>query len=217
MNVIEAMKKVMEELGPIAKTRVNETQGYQYRGIDDLYNEINRLHAKYGIVTVPIVSYKKTERFARPDGRLAFYTEIRASYRVYGPDGSWIKAVVTADGLDNSDKGVYKALSGAHKYLLIQLYCIPTGEGMDAEKETIEVEAQVAEEGQEPVPSREASEVIQALRAAKTVKDLEQRFYEAVKRLKAGPDKVAVFKEFEGLKKKFQGGGDDSGKQEEIF
>lgn len=232
MNVYEALRKVMEELGPVGKTRTNEAQGYQYRGIDDLYNEISRLHAKYGVTTIPRVLSKKTEKHEGRNGRLAFYTEIRVLYYIYGPDGSCVKAVVVADGLDSSDKSVYKALSGAHKYLLIQMYCVPTGEGMDVERDHIEVESptkydivrkaprQKAEHPAEPEKpkenhidpvgkdptaiSREASEAIQTLREAKTVEEAEKSFYAAVKSLKMPKDKVSVYNEFEQVKRAIQ-------------
>lgn len=210
ISVQEAIRRVMEEITPVAKTRINEGQGYQYRGIDDLYNVINRLHAKHGIVTIPMVVEYKCERFQVRE-RMVSFIHLEVEYAIVGPDGSKFVAKIPADGIDSSDKGVYKALSGAHKYLLFQLYCVPTGEAMDAERDHIEVPAEQVQKDpiSEDVPDDIIDKAIMALRKAKDIKELEDAFYTYMKQIPKSPKKVAVFKEFEEMKKKFSGGKDE--------
>jgi len=44
---------IMKESEPLAKKSFNTEQNFSYRSIDDLYNELQPLFAKYGVFTAP--------------------------------------------------------------------------------------------------------------------------------------------------------------------
>jgi hypothetical protein len=135
------LAKVMQELSAIGKDRKNEKQGFMFRGIDQVYNALHPLMAKYGIFTVPKV-LEVVSRENRPtrSGGISTYTLLRVQYAfVSGKDGSHITVgPVIGEAMDSGDKGCNKCLAIAHKYALFQLFMIPTEDSVDPDFQTHE-------------------------------------------------------------------------------
>ena len=53
MNIYQSITKIMEEVPSIGKTQKNKTQGFMYRGIDDVMNALQPLLAKNKVFIVP--------------------------------------------------------------------------------------------------------------------------------------------------------------------
>lgn len=88
---------------------------------------------RHGIITVPRVLSR--ERLQKPRGHnqnLWDHVILEVEYRFYGPDGDYISAVVTAEGLDNADKGSGKAMTMAYKTALLQVLGIASDDDPDA-------------------------------------------------------------------------------------
>ena len=137
-SVIAALRKVMEELPGIGKEGENVQQHFKYRGIEQITVEVQPLLAKHGVIIVPrVVSWERDEITINDkpwtDDRLT------VEYTFYGPEGDSITALVPGVGRDNSDKGSNKAMSGAFKYALLQVFCIGDDKD-DADKETHETD-----------------------------------------------------------------------------
>jgi len=47
LTIFEAMTAIIQDLGPIAKSKRNTEQNYQFRGIDAAMDALNPLLAKY--------------------------------------------------------------------------------------------------------------------------------------------------------------------------
>ena len=73
----------------------------------------------------------------------------------FAPDGSSVIAETVGEGLDMSDKASNKAMSAAYKYALFQVFCIPTAEAKDSERDSIErgAPASPAPPGTPPPPA----------------------------------------------------------------
>lgn len=139
MNIYQSVQSIMEEVEPIAKARKNDTQGYKFRGIDDIYNELNPHLAKYGVFFCPeIISKEREERTTKSGGAL-IYTVLIVAFTVYAGDGSFVKLVTIGEAMDSGDKSANKAMSAAYKYAMMQLFCIPTEDEKDTEVQTHEV------------------------------------------------------------------------------
>ncbi len=136
-KIYAQMSKIMAEVDPIAKDR----QGHQYkfRGIDDVYAALQAIMAKHCVFTVPKVLDDRVEERQTKKGDTVIYRVLRIRYRFYADDGSFVDATVIGEGMDQGDKGANKAMSVAHKYCLLQAYCIPTVEPKDPENEHHEV------------------------------------------------------------------------------
>lgn len=125
-KIFEAIPKIMGELEAIARDKRGDGLRYQYRGIDDIYNALAPLMAKYGVFTAPEVL--KEERFERQSksGGAITHTILHIRYRFFASDGSFFDTVLIGESMDSGDKSANKAESAAHKYALTQVFAIRT-------------------------------------------------------------------------------------------
>lgn len=143
-GIYKAMAAVMAEMGAIGKnkrTDMGGKYGFNYRGIDDVYNALNPLLGKHGIFVLPeLVEHKSEERRTDKGGR----TEIvycRMRYTFAHEDGSRCSCEVLGEAQDTSDKATNKAMAIAHKYALLQTFCIPTEDMQDPDAEVVNIAA----------------------------------------------------------------------------
>jgi len=134
--IYQQIPKVMRDIDAITKDQTG--QGYKYRGIDDIYNEIHGAMAEHGVFTVPIVLSERTEDRERKGGGLLIYRILKIRYVFYAEDGSRFSSTVIGEAFDTGDKAANKSMSAAHKYALLQVFCIPTEEKKDSENDTYE-------------------------------------------------------------------------------
>lgn len=141
-QVYAAIVKVMTEIGRsgIAKGRKNAQQGYTFRGIDDVYNELNALLSAAQLVILPCVQSRiVTERETKAGGVL-FYVVLEVGFTfVSAEDGSTAYVQAYGEAMDSGDKATNKAMSAAYKYACMEVFCIPTEGTPDADAETHEV------------------------------------------------------------------------------
>lgn len=140
-KIYELIGKAMAEIGAIGKDKKNQQQGFMYRGIDQVYNALQPVMAKYGLFITPeILDHKREERTSTKSWNgetkttTLLYSIITVRYTVYAPDGSSIPIVVIGEGMDSGDKATNKAMSIAMKYAMFQLFMIPT-EAVDPDSE----------------------------------------------------------------------------------
>lgn len=139
MNIFETISAVMNDIGAIGKTSKNTTQGFMFRGIDAVMNAINPALVKYKLFIVPEVLEQSREERQTTKGGTLIYSIVKVKYTFYAEDGSNISAVVIGEGMDSGDKATNKAMSIAFKYACFQVFCIPTEEMVDPDKESHEV------------------------------------------------------------------------------
>lgn len=138
MNIYQSITKIMEEIPSIGKTQRNKTQGFMYRGIDDVMNALQPLLAKNKVFIVPeILEQTREERTTSKGGNL-IYSICKIKYKFYAEDGSSVEAITIGEGMDSGDKATNKAMAIAMKYALFQVFCIPTDEMKDPDSETPE-------------------------------------------------------------------------------
>lgn len=136
--IYSTIPKVMAEIGAVAKSSRNEQQKYAFRGIDSMYNAIHPALAKHSVFCVPEVIEREDYRFekANYEGKTTtwLHVALKVRHRFYASDGSFVDVITAGDGLDNSDKAVFKAMSGAMKYAFIELFSVPTDDVEDADR-----------------------------------------------------------------------------------
>lgn len=130
----------------ISKSRKNQQQGYNFRGIDDVYNALAPVISKHGLVILPrCISRTCTDRQARQGGVL-FSVVVEAEFDfVSSHDGSRHTVKTYGEAMDSADKATNKAMSAAYKYAAFQTFCIPTEGDNDADGITHEVAQPPAE------------------------------------------------------------------------
>jgi hypothetical protein len=135
--IYEKMIAIMREVPGIGKNE--KGFNYKFRGIDSVYNELHGILAKHEVFTIPEVLSEKSEDRKSTKGGLLIYRVLTIKYKFYTIDGSFIEATVIGEGMDSGDKAANKAMSVAHKYALLQAFCIPTEEKKDPENDSPEV------------------------------------------------------------------------------
>ena len=138
-KIYPAMLAAMQEIGAIGKNRKNPQQGYQFRGIDVVLNNLQPALSKAKLCIVPRIAELKREEKATKRGGVITYTTVSGEYDfVSAEDGSKVTAKTYGEGMDTSDKSTNKAMSAALKYAIIQTLAIPTEELLDSERDHIE-------------------------------------------------------------------------------
>jgi hypothetical protein len=139
-KVYTAIINVMNDIGAIGKSRKNSSQGYNFRGVDDVLNALQPVLIKNNLIILPtIVDSKITEHTSKSGGTL-FRAVCNMQFTlISAEDGSTLCAIYTGEAMDSGDKATNKAMSTAYKYFCFQTFCIPTDEVKDSETETHEV------------------------------------------------------------------------------
>lgn len=133
-NINLAMAAIMADIEAIGKTRKNEAQGFAFRGIEDVMNELHPIFSAHGVICVPILE-KAEHRDAgvTKGGAVITRALITMNYRFTATDGSAMGARMIGEGLDSGDKATAKAVSMALKSLLTGVFMIPTADVVDAD------------------------------------------------------------------------------------
>lgn len=143
MKVYQAINKVQAELATLGITkdrRNNQGTGYNFRGIDDVYNTVAPLLSKHGLCILPrVLSRDCVERQSKNGGTL-FYTTVEVEFDFVSSEDASKHVVKTfGEAMDSGDKSTNKAMSAAYKYACFQAFSIPTESNTDSEAETHDV------------------------------------------------------------------------------
>ena len=142
MKVYEKIAAVTAELSRIgiSKDSKNTSQGYAFRGIDQVYGALSPLLAKHGLCILPRVKDREVIERQNRSGTALFYVCLTVEFDfVAAEDGSRHTIVTIGEAMDSGDKASNKAMSAAYKYAAIQTFCIPTEGDNDADSTTHEV------------------------------------------------------------------------------
>lgn len=141
-QVYLAIAEVMGELAKvgIGKNNKNTSQGYKFRGIDDVYNALAPMLSRAKLLILPrVLSRAVTERETK-NGGVLFYVVLDVEFDlVSGNDGSKHTVRVCGEAMDSGDKATNKAMSAAYKYACMEAFCIPTEGDNDADASSHEV------------------------------------------------------------------------------
>ena len=143
MSVYKAINAVQAELSKIGITkdgRNTQGKGYNFRGIDQVYNTLSPLLSKYGLCILPrVIKSEQTERTSS-NGNALIYSYVTMEFDlVCAEDGSKHTVCTVGEAFDSGDKSRNKAMSAAYKYAAFQAFAIPTEGDNDADAHTHEV------------------------------------------------------------------------------
>ncbi|CNI13251.1 ERF family protein [Yersinia mollaretii] len=127
-KAIAAVAKDLSEIG-IAKDSRNAQQGFQFRGIDAVYNALSPSLVRNGLVILPRITERTVSERVTQKGGVLFYVVVKAEFDFVSVEDGSIHTVVTfGEAMDSGDKATNKAMSIAYKYAAFQAFCIPTEE-----------------------------------------------------------------------------------------
>ena len=158
-KVYEAISNVQGELAKqgIAKDKKNKAQGYQFRGIDELYNALSGHLADAKLCIIPRVLSREITTRKTSKGADWYNVVVDVEFDfVSGEDGSMHTAKSYGEAMDSADKATNKAMTAAYKYMCFMVFAIPT-EGEDADAHT-PPDTTPEKPKKEPKPSRREAE-----------------------------------------------------------
>lgn len=125
--ILRAMNAVMDEVDYVQKKGENDFHGYKYATEADVLDRLRPAMVKHGLILIPSVQQvSAVDQYGN--------TTVSIHYTLAHVSGAvWPQPVIAAGcGNDKNksgigDKGLYKALTGANKYLLFKLFQIETG------------------------------------------------------------------------------------------
>lgn len=126
-TIIRALNNVMQEIDYVQKQGKNDFHGYTYATEADVLARLRPSMVKHGLILIPSVAQVSS---VDENGN----TTVSVHYTLAHVSGAvWPQPIIGAGcGNDKNrngvgDKGLYKALTGANKYLLFKLFQIETG------------------------------------------------------------------------------------------
>lgn len=168
MKVYQAIAEVAAELAArgISKDSRNQAQGFNFRGIDAVYNALAPLLAKHKLCILPRCISRECVERTNAKGNALFYVTVQAEFDlVSAEDGSKHTVSTYGEAMDSGDKATNKAMSAAYKYAAFQAFCIPTEEtSIDSDAETHEVQGRV--------DGVALANAVNAIKQAATVEDI---------------------------------------------
>ena len=130
--ILERMADVMAKIESVSKDQQNDNLKFKFRGIDDIYNMIQKHLAEAKITTrLRMIGFDEvwgTTSSGKPQVRVlaAYVMDFMTT------DGSMVTCgPVIGEALDTSDKVFNKTLSIADKYMLLTAFKIPTADEKD--------------------------------------------------------------------------------------
>lgn len=136
-KIYTAITAIMADVGFIAKAEKNVQQGFMFRGIDTVMNELHAIFAKHKVFILPeVVGCEEQWRVATKTNTQIKHTKLTIRFHFVAEDGSEVTVTNVGEAMDSGDKSSNKAMSIALKYALMQMLLIPTKEDKDPDRVT---------------------------------------------------------------------------------
>lgn len=162
---IAAVQGALAKVG-IAKDRRNSGQGYNFRGIDDVYSALSPLLATHGLVIIPRMMEREVVERQSGKGGALFNVTVKAEFDfISAEDGSTHTACTYGEAMDSADKATNKAMSAAYKYAAFMAFAIPTEGDNDADATTHEVAPREAAPTVQPITDEQWAKIVSLCQA----------------------------------------------------
>lgn len=136
-NLVTKLATIMGELGNVEKKGFNKAQNYRFVRESDVVAALVPLLAKNHIILhTTITSHDMRPLYQTANGAQMWLTTITV-------DGTWMDgetgetlpaSTFIGYGADTGDKGIYKAMTGCEKYMLMKGFLISTGDDPEADE-----------------------------------------------------------------------------------
>lgn len=134
-GIYRKLHSIMSEANYIQKDKKNPHFGYSYASEAAIKEKLHELFVKHGVLPTFSSCNQQVVEIGRNDkGKGRYRTTLDLTYRFFDvEDGSSVEGTMSGAGVDDEDKGTYKAITGALKYCLTSQFIIPTGDDPENE------------------------------------------------------------------------------------
>ena len=134
-SIVKKLVSIMSEiewLDKEAEVKIGGRTAYNYTTEAQFIGEIRPLMVKHGVIMIP-VAFDEVVVQEKPGQKPAYLTTIVVTYRFIDSEtGQYIDTKMAGQGADSNDKGIFKALTGAYKYCMRQVFLMGTGDDPEA-------------------------------------------------------------------------------------
>lgn len=123
-----AWSRVMGEVTALGKHQRNQSQGFNFRGIDDVMNLLGPVLRTHGVAILPYLRELRSRDFTSKSGGLMHEVHVIVGFTIIGPGGDTMTGSAPGESADSGDKATPKAMSVAFRTFLLQSLCLPTDE-----------------------------------------------------------------------------------------
>lgn len=130
-GIYHKLHAIQKEVGRMSKDGRNTNQNYDFLSESQISETFKGLFEKYGV----FFTYSSSIEEVRPSpSTKQLITDVMVHYEFIDLDTrEKHEGFAVGQGSDATDKGVYKAITGAVKYIFMKTFLIPTGD--DPEKD----------------------------------------------------------------------------------
>lgn len=137
-NILAKLALVQADIDVMPKEGHNDHNNYNYLQETQVTTKIKELFDKHKVIFHYQSEILETKEYQSSKGNTQFLVSVRVMYAFYDVDsGECLPGRADGQGSDMGDKGIYKAITGAIKYIYMKTFNIPTGD--DAEKDSPEL------------------------------------------------------------------------------
>lgn len=136
-----AFVKAFAEVQSVGKggTMKDGGQFYRYQRYEDILPVVRAALANNGLAPMPVDFEVTPEEFrTTKNGARQYVVQIKATYRLYADDGSYVEGKGIGRGADSGDKDISKAQTYAYKWFLTQTFQIATENSADPDSTLME-------------------------------------------------------------------------------
>ncbi len=128
-KLVKKLAEIQSLVRYIQKTGKNAAQGYKYVTEADVVDKIAEELAKRHLAIIPSMKSLSFREFSLKNGGSQTVATLVMTYTIEdGETGETRSYDIPGEGADSGDKQVYKAMTGSHKYSLMKLFKLETGD-----------------------------------------------------------------------------------------
>lgn len=132
-KILTKLSEIQSEVERMEKDGTNQFQNYKYLSETQLTYQMKTLFDKHKVLFT--YSSEITNHFPVGKEGKQMVTEVKIKYRFYDSEtGEFLEGEAAGQGADSGDKGIYKAITGAIKYIYMKTFNIPTGDDPENDK-----------------------------------------------------------------------------------
>lgn len=135
-SILAKLHAVMSAVDYIQKDKENTFHRYKYASEQAIKEALHTELVKNKVIFGVSVTGSNKTPITTAKGNQSFVTDVKLTYAFWDVDsGESVTGEFIGTGEDPSDKGTYKAITGAIKYILTSTFLIPTGDDAEADTE----------------------------------------------------------------------------------
>lgn len=130
-----ALAKLQAAIKPAQKSGKNKFDNYSYSKLEDFFDQCHAPLATFGfslMTSNPSISTLPDRQTAK--GGVEHVAQVVVTATLLHESGEWIEVTGHGEGQDRADKAIYKALTGAKKYIVAGLLKIPTTDDPESDE-----------------------------------------------------------------------------------